>query len=109
MNFFGNALSRSLLGVKRTSPFAAHLSAFDPKRTLASALHISELSHAHRLSSSVNGVNRMLWRGAVGSISIRYTRSFRRLRGLVLGGLNATMFGPSMAMRQPEAVQSWTN
>jgi hypothetical protein len=28
-------LSRSLLGVKWTRLFAAHLSAFDPKRTLA--------------------------------------------------------------------------
>src|SRR5262245_47666514 len=71
-----------------------------------------ELSHVHRLSSSVNGVNRMLWRGAVYLDTIARdvgTRSFRRLRGLVLGGLNATMFGPSMGMRQPEAVQSWIN
>jgi putative ABC transport system substrate-binding protein len=32
--FCGNPLSRSLLGVKRTSLFAAHMSANDPKRTL---------------------------------------------------------------------------
>src|SRR5262249_58132777 len=31
--FCESPLSRSLLGVKRTSPFAPHMSAFDPKRT----------------------------------------------------------------------------
>jgi hypothetical protein len=35
--FAGNALSRSLLGVKRTWLVAAHMSAFDPKRTLPGA------------------------------------------------------------------------
>src|SRR5262245_2995912 len=34
----GCPLSRSLLGVKRTSPFALHMSASDPKRTLLSPL-----------------------------------------------------------------------
>jgi hypothetical protein len=33
MTFCGNLLSRSLFGVKRTSLFAAHVSAYDPKRT----------------------------------------------------------------------------
>jgi len=33
MTVCGCLLSRSLLGVKRTSHFAAHMSAFDPKRT----------------------------------------------------------------------------
>src|ERR1700693_3594359 len=33
MTFCGCLLSRSLLGAKRTSPFAPHMSAFDPKRT----------------------------------------------------------------------------
>jgi hypothetical protein len=33
MTLCGNPLLRSLLGVKRTSLFAAHMSAFDPKRT----------------------------------------------------------------------------
>jgi hypothetical protein len=33
MTLCGNPLSRSLLGVKRTSPFAVQMSAFDPKRT----------------------------------------------------------------------------
>jgi hypothetical protein len=33
MILFGNPLLRSLLGVKRTSLFAAQMSAFDPKRT----------------------------------------------------------------------------
>jgi hypothetical protein len=35
MNFFWNPLSRSLLGVKRTWAVAVHMSAFDPKQTLA--------------------------------------------------------------------------
>src|SRR4029453_10059828 len=34
MTFCGNSLSRSLLGAKRTCPFALHMSAYDPKRTL---------------------------------------------------------------------------
>src|SRR5262249_24948782 len=33
MALCGNSLSRSLLGVKRTWLVAAHMSAFDPKRT----------------------------------------------------------------------------
>jgi hypothetical protein len=33
MTLCGNPLSRSLLGVKRTWVVAAHMSAFDPKRT----------------------------------------------------------------------------
>src|SRR5262249_57120601 len=37
MTVGGNPLSRSLLGVKRTSPFATHMSASDPKRTSGSA------------------------------------------------------------------------
>src|SRR5215467_15390483 len=32
----GCLLSRSLLGVKRTSPCALHMSAYDPKRTFSS-------------------------------------------------------------------------
>src|SRR4029450_2459710 len=36
----GSPLSWSLLGVKRTCPFALHMSAFDPKRTFLVALHI---------------------------------------------------------------------
>src|SRR5262245_26122938 len=35
MAFCGFSLSRSLLGVKQTCRFAAHMSAFDPKRTSA--------------------------------------------------------------------------
>ena len=35
MTVCGNPLSRSLLGAKRTCPFALHMSANDPKRTLA--------------------------------------------------------------------------
>ena len=34
MTVCGNPLSRSLLGSKRTCPFAVHMSANDPKRTL---------------------------------------------------------------------------
>src|SRR5262245_43250562 len=37
-------LSRSLLGVKRTSFVAAHMSACDPKRTLMLQNHLSECS-----------------------------------------------------------------
>jgi hypothetical protein len=33
MTVCGNPLSRSLLGAKRTCPFALHMSANDPKRT----------------------------------------------------------------------------
>jgi hypothetical protein len=33
MALCGNSLLRSLLGVKRTCVFAAHMSAFDPKQT----------------------------------------------------------------------------
>jgi hypothetical protein len=39
MTQYGSPLLLSLLGVKRTSCFAAQMSAFDPKRTSASALH----------------------------------------------------------------------
>ena len=35
MTSCGNPLSRSQLGAKRTCPFALHMSANDPKRTLA--------------------------------------------------------------------------
>jgi hypothetical protein len=35
MTVCGNPLSRSLLGVKRTCPFALQMSAYDPKRTSA--------------------------------------------------------------------------
>jgi hypothetical protein len=34
----GNSLSRSLLGAKRTCPFALHMSAYDPKRTCSPGL-----------------------------------------------------------------------
>src|SRR5215467_14591214 len=50
MTLCGNPLLRSLLGVKRTWPFAPHMSAYDPKRTLhshSSAVPISKLvTHA---------------------------------------------------------------
>jgi len=38
MTFCGSPLSRSLFDVKRTSLFAPHMSAFDPKRTSSTAL-----------------------------------------------------------------------
>jgi hypothetical protein len=38
MQFYGCLLLRSLLGVKRTSLVALHMSAFDPKRTSAAGL-----------------------------------------------------------------------
>jgi hypothetical protein len=37
MALCGNLLLRSLLGVKRTWPFALHMSANDPKRTFSSS------------------------------------------------------------------------
>src|SRR5262249_46876686 len=49
----GCLLSRSLLGVKRTWLIAAHMSAFDPKRTLA-ALHVRRFQCA---SLSLGGGN----------------------------------------------------
>ena len=39
MGFCGITLSRSLLGVKRTSGIALHMSTFDPKRTSAIPHH----------------------------------------------------------------------
>jgi pimeloyl-ACP methyl ester carboxylesterase len=39
MTFRGSPLLRSLLGAKRTCPFALHMSANDPKRTWTIALH----------------------------------------------------------------------
>src|SRR5262245_66638749 len=38
MAFCGGPLSRSLLGVKRTSGIALHMSAYDPKRTCGEPL-----------------------------------------------------------------------
>jgi hypothetical protein len=40
----GNPLSRSLLGAKRTCPFAPHMSANDPKRTLPTPDRLSRLA-----------------------------------------------------------------
>src|SRR5262249_3943923 len=37
----GSPLSRSLLGVKQTSLFATHMSAFDPKRTFSHRLYLA--------------------------------------------------------------------
>jgi hypothetical protein len=43
MTLCGNPLSRSLSGVKRTCLIAAHMSAFDPKRTKADAVGLSAM------------------------------------------------------------------
>src|SRR5262245_30094287 len=51
MALCGNSLSRSLLGVKRKSLFAAQMSAFDPKRTLLS-LPISQFNQLRWLPRS---------------------------------------------------------
>src|SRR6478735_5042610 len=45
MTLCGNPLLRSLLGVKRTLPFALHMSACDPKRTSASAFFARPRPH----------------------------------------------------------------
>jgi len=65
MAFCGISLSRSLLGVKRTWLVAAHMSAFDPKRTCASALQMSAFGvkadmtvSGYPLSRSLLGVKR---------------------------------------------------
>jgi hypothetical protein len=44
ITFCGNTLSRSLLGVKRTSVVALHMSAFDPKRSQDDRQGWSELT-----------------------------------------------------------------
>jgi hypothetical protein len=46
MTVCGNPLSRSLLGAKRTCPFALHMSANDPKRTFCR--ENEEFSGAHK-------------------------------------------------------------
>src|SRR5512132_2964464 len=45
MTVCGNPLSRSLSGVKRTCPFALHMSANDPKRTCP----LVQLDHERRV------------------------------------------------------------
>jgi hypothetical protein len=50
MTFCSNSLSRSLLGVKRTCPFALHTSANDPKRT--------SLPSSVRREKAVEGIRR---------------------------------------------------
>jgi hypothetical protein len=47
--FRGSPLLRSLLGVKRTSLFAAQMSAFDPKRTLSSYAEFSCLMFSNSI------------------------------------------------------------
>jgi hypothetical protein len=56
MTLCGNSLSRSLLGVKRTWLVAAHMSAFDPKRT--SAHHETAICYLQQgLSNVVSSVD----------------------------------------------------
>src|SRR5215831_10551644 len=73
MALCGNPLSRSLLGVKRTSLFARHMSAFDPKRTFSVPIPtqllpacISALQclvrHGH---ADAGGPGTQSWRGLV--------------------------------------------
>jgi len=54
-------LHRTCLGVKRTSPFASHMSAFDPKRTLALPDHPSVLVRCfflkHRGDDATTGIH----------------------------------------------------
>ena len=56
MTFCGNPLSRSLSGVKRTCPFALHMSANDPKRTLG----LLRNRHTVAISHSPSGRKKML-------------------------------------------------
>jgi hypothetical protein len=53
--FCGISLLRSLLGVKRTWLVAAHMSAFDPKRTLKPVAQPSR--HTAMLVSEVRGIS----------------------------------------------------
>jgi hypothetical protein len=54
----GSPLSWSLLGLKRTCPFALHMSAYDPKQTLLLAPHMStfggkaDMTFAVRMSAN---------------------------------------------------------
>jgi hypothetical protein len=45
MTLCGNTLLRSLLGAKRTSLFAAHMSAYDPKRTWRGHWNLRKIEH----------------------------------------------------------------
>ena len=66
MTFCGSPLLRSLLGVKRTSLFAAQISAFDPKRRCgADELPVGLLYHpcfAARLGGMSGGKETQGWR-----------------------------------------------
>src|SRR5215467_4383121 len=53
-------LSWSLLGVKRTWPFAAHMSAFDPKRTFWSTMLTCQTAKILLTPRSINGQPRYL-------------------------------------------------
>jgi hypothetical protein len=58
MTVCGNPLSRSLLGIKRTSLFAAQMSAYDPKRTLATEVAIAlhrNMMHGDIGSNALSG------------------------------------------------------
>ena len=71
MTFCGSPLSRSLLGVKQTSLFAAHMSAFDPKRTWA-ALNERLLSRYDAMREGRS------WGGASSSILLEAWRLLGR-------------------------------
>jgi len=47
----GSPLSWSLSGVKRTSPIAAHMSAYDPKRTWVPSGYLSGNSSERKVRS----------------------------------------------------------
>src|SRR6516164_9783548 len=76
MTVCGSPLSRSLFGAKRTCLFALHMSAFDPKRTLAplserwpkSIRCVSDMKHEHDDPILVTGAA-----GAVGGIGRNLT------------------------------------
>src|SRR4029450_5457965 len=90
MTLCGNPLSRSLLGVKRTSLFAAHMSAFDPKRawrlfkclnwrdTISSILLLgasNEATRLHRVSRWLDSHMAVCCMGAAGSTRAAHRRA----------------------------------
>jgi hypothetical protein len=79
MTVCGNPLSRSLLGAKRTCPFALHMSANDPKRTSSPAKNQAHLKEKSNSSSSLLSVRRL---SAVGRYNARHRQPSQNRRQL---------------------------
>ena len=85
MTSCGNPLSRSLFGVKRTCPFALHMSAFDPKRT-SQVLHVYS-----QLAQEVSGAS---------PVGVSPNRFLDKDRRIVDRGNLAEVGGPSQRESQ---------